>query len=213
MPRVGVFNGDLVVDTPTDLTGPILLKTDDNRFSLKGVAFREGPFTQKLKLRFVGGAGGLDTLVPPKAFDGYTVRSILIDTLAACGETLAATADKNLLNIFLTKWVRLAQTGKDVVKSLLELNNGASWRIIPDGTFFATMNEPWPSVSDDQFDLATWNRSEGWAVIGSQQPFALPGQTITITDGTDFQSTQEISYLIHSIEADKVRTHLYFEDV
>lgn len=214
MPRCGVFNGDLVIDTPNDISGPVTLKSEDGKFTLKGVAYREGPFIQRTSMRFVGGNNGLDKLVPPKAFNGYTVRSILSDTLTACGETLSSTTDPTLLSIFLSKWVRLAQTGKDVIRELLDIANGEAWRILPDGTFFATMNETYPPVNaNTDFELINWERSEGWALIGCQQPFALPGQTITLNDGTDFTYQKQISYLVHNIDPETVRTTLYFEDL
>ena len=38
MPRNGVMNGDLVIDTPTDISGPVTIKSDDGLFKLVGMA-------------------------------------------------------------------------------------------------------------------------------------------------------------------------------
>lgn len=214
MPRIGVCNGDIVVDTLDDITGSVTIKTDDGKFSLKGIAFRNGQFVDHVRIRFVAGAGKLNTKIAPKAFDGYTVRSILSDILTKCGETLSSTSDSELLNLFITKWVRLGSTGKESIIAILEDMKADGWRILPDGTFYATASEPWPSVSDDQYDLIQWNRSEGWAIIGSEQPFVLPGQTISLDNVStnDSISDQKISYVIHQISASKIRSQLFFED-
>lgn len=214
IPRVGVCNGDIVVDTIDEISGPVTIKTDDGRFSLSGTAFRAGQFTDHMRVRFVAGAGGLNNKIAPKAFDGYTVRSILSDILAKCGETLSTTTDSNLLGLFIQKWVRLGSTGKEAINAILTDVGADGWRILPDGTFYATSAESWPSISDDQFDLIHWNRSEGWADIGSEQPFILPGQKISLEDVStnDITSSQKISYVIHRISPSKIRSQLFFEN-
>lgn len=215
MPRVGVCNGDIVIDTIDEISGPVTIKTDDGKFSLKGTAFRAGQFTDHVRVRFVAGSGGLNNKIAPKAFDGYTVRSILSDILAKCGETLSTTADKTLLSLFIQKWVRLGSTGKEAVNAILEDVKAEGWRILPDGTFYATSKELWPAVSDNQFDLIHWNRSEGWADIGSEQPFVFPGQVITLDDVStnDTVGAQKISYVVHRINPTKIRSQIFFENV
>jgi hypothetical protein len=214
MPRVGVCNGDIVIDTIDEISGPVTIKTDDGKFSLKGTAFRAGQFTDHVRVRFVAGSGGLNNKIAPKAFDGYTVQSILSDILAKCGETLSATADKTLLSLFIQKWVRLGSTGKEAVNAILEDVKAEGWRILPDGTFYATSKELWPAVSDNQFDLIHWNRSEGWADIGSEQPFMFPGQVVTLDDVStnDTVGAQKISYVVHRINPTKIRSQIFFEN-
>jgi hypothetical protein len=208
MPRVGVASGDLVVDSETDPSGTVTLRTDDGKFSLVGQIFRGGQFVQHGRYRFVAGTGTLDQPVPPKAFDGYTVRSMLVDVLAACGISISKTADERLLTQFMQRWARLGGSGKSAVEVLLRQCGADGWRILPDGTFYATLSEPWPPIESDQFDLISWNRSEGWAIVGSEQPFIFPGQAIKMDDG----SIQKISVVNQLIESDSIRALIYFED-
>jgi len=214
LPRFGIATGDLTVDTTQDLQGQVTIATDDGSFSLVGQAYRHGQFIQKQILRWVAGADGFETVLPPKQYRGRTLRSTLVDTLEACGETLSSTSDSTLLVLFLTNWVRLSMTAKAAVYALLEAQNAQGFRVLPDGTIWVSKTEPWPaSDATIPFQIMTWERGEGWALLGCEQPFLLPGTTIQMDDGSGNVSTQKISYVVHSITAESVRTKIYFEDV
>ena len=85
------------------------------------------------------------------------------DILSACGETLSSVTDPVLLNKFLTKWVRLDGTGKSAVQALMLFAGAESWRILPDGTFWATTAETWPSASAIVFENCEMPCWRAWA--------------------------------------------------
>ena len=212
MPRVGVATADLVVNSETDLAGALTISTEDGAFSLKGTASRHGQFVKRQSLRWTAGADGLGKVIPPKQFLGYTLRTVLTNTLGACGETLSPASDSALLSSFLTSWTRLARPAKTALIELLEAKGASAWRVLPDGSVWVAKSEPWPAAPAKPFQVLDWNRSEGWALLGVEQPFMLPGTTIPMDDGSGNITIQRLSYVVHYVEPKSVRTKVWFED-
>jgi hypothetical protein len=222
MPRIGVLSGEVCVDTEQPVTNPLTLTTDDGSFTLKCSIHpgRNAEFLQTLRIHFVGGSGGLcnptsDQTIKPRAYRGYTVRTILTDILKDCGETLSPDADQKLLNLFVNQWSRLGGTAKNAVHTLLSFKGCESWRILGDGTFWATLDEPWPPVANEDFEVISRNTSENWCLIASERPFALPGQALALPSEAAGSANpiQHISAVVHSFEPGLVQSLLYFEDV
>lgn len=219
LPRVGVWNADLTLDTASPISGPVTLATADGAFSLAGTGYREGVFLGTLSLRAIGGAGGLSSApggigkaIPAKFYQGATLGLVLGDILSACGERLSATADKAVTGLVLRKWVRLAGTGKQAIARLLD-NVATSWRILPDGTFWVG-TDTFPAAPSTQFDVVERHFGEGRIVIGASQPFLFPGTLLTLPLGVSTSAsalTQNVSYVTYDIRADHIRAEVWFE--
>jgi hypothetical protein len=212
MPRVGVWNSGMTIDSSAAVPQETTLVTDDGSFSLRGSAVRDGVFLENLRVRMVGGSGGLDGKLQPKAYNGYTVRSVLTDILSACGETLSPATDSTILNKFLPKWIRLGGTGKSAVHSLMLFAGAESWRILPDGSFWTTTKESWSSAPAVDFEVTTRNISEGWVLIASERPFVLPGQSLQLPDSAG-GDTIRISTVTHSVRSGCIEARLWTEDL
>ena len=221
MPRIGLFDGELYLDTPTPAAQQSILSTDDNSFTLNCFvpSARNGEFLESVRVHFVAGKGGIGNeeygaALMPKAYQGVTVRAVLRDILAASGETLSSKCDPNLLNGFLTRWSRLGGTAKQAIQILMSFKNADAWRILGDGTFWATLAEPWPMVANEDFEVISRSLSENWCLIASERPFALPGQTILLPSEAAGSANplQKISGAVHTFEPGLVQCRLYFED-
>jgi len=221
MPRVGIFDGDLYVDSTHPVPTNSVFTTDDDSFTLKCYLHpgRNDEFLQSLRVHFVGGSGGLansdySSVLEPKAYNGYTVRRVLTDILTDSRETLSADTDPNLLNRFLPRWSRLGGTPKQAIQALLSFAECEAWRILGDGSFWATMSEPWPQVANEDFEVISRSISENWCLIASERPFALPGQIIILPSEAAGSANpiQRISGAIHTFEPGLVQCRLYFED-
>lgn len=215
MPRVGVWNADLTLDSTTAITGPVTLATADGAFSLAGTAYREGVFLGTLSLRVIGGAGGLSVapgglgkLLPAKYYQGATLGLVLSDTLTSCGEKLSAKSDAAVTGLFLTKWTRLAGTGKQAIARMLD-NIATSWRVLADGTVWVG-TDTYPAAPNSQFDVLERHFGEGRIVIGVQQPFLMPGTLLTISSSAT-SGTQNVSTVTYDIRPDKIRAEVWFE--
>jgi len=214
-PRIGVWNADLVVDCTSDISGAVTIATEDGAFSLAGVAYRMGVFQATLSMKVIGGTGrlsippgGIGTSISPKSYQGATARLVVNDILAACGETLAATSDAATLNTVLRRWVVTAGSGKDALARLLEQFQDISWRVLADGTVWIG-SETWPSAPTTQFDILERHFGEGRILIGSQQPWLMPGTKITISSSST-AGTQYVDYVVDDISPEKIRSEVYF---
>jgi len=214
-PRIGVWNADLVVDCTTEISGAVTLETEDGAFSLAGVAYREGVFQATLSMKVIGGAGrlsvppgGIGSPISPKSYQGATVRLVLNDIMAACGETLSSTSDAATLGAVLRRWVVTAGSGKDALARLLEQFSGISWRVLADGSVWVGP-ETWPSAPTTQFDIVERHFGEGRIIIGSQQPWLMPGTKLTISSSST-AGTQYVDYVVDDISPEKIRSEVFF---
>jgi len=214
MPRVGVANADLLVDSTEDIAGPATLVDDDGEMRLVGRATRNLEFLDSVRLRFVLGAGDLDAVLDPKSYNGYTVRSVVRDILSDTGSTLSATAADDVLNVFLSSWVRLgSQRAKASLQAILDYAGASSWRVLPDGSVWFGA-EAWPDSSTDDFEVASRNSAEGWLLIECERPFVLPGQTIILPESAvgSGGERQHVSSVTHIVQPGLVQSRLYLED-
>lgn len=217
LPRVGVWSADLKIDTLTTfgVGGPVTIASADGKFSLKGVAYREGIYTNTLTMRAIGGAGGLapppggvGQNLPAKAYRGTSLGLVVGDMLQACGEQLSQTSDPSVLAIPLARWTRIAGPGKRALAQLLS-TVATSWRTLPDGTVWIG-TDTYPPAPRTQFDLLDRHFGDGLVVIGSQQPFASPGTLVTLSvAGVTF--TENVSNVVHRFHDDSIRSELWFE--
>ena len=218
MPRCGAWVGDILVDSPSVLDGPVTIAADDGSWSVQGTAWRQGEFVGTLSLRAAAGAAGLSTapggvgrILPPKCYWGVTVRAIVRDVLAACGETLSPASDGRVLSAARPTWARLAGPGKDALRSVLERTE-ATWRVLPDGTVWFGFDE-FPDAAEVEFSVLDRHFAEGRIQIGSDRPFLFPGQTLTLplsaVSDNSASRRQQIDCLTLHLLPDSVRTDVY----
>lgn len=217
MPRVGVWHAELTVDATNPITGAVTIATADGAFSLNGTVQRDGVFQQTLSLRVVGGANGLadySRTLSPKAYQGVALSLPLNYILGSVGETLAAAGagpldtDAGVLATPLSFWTIPASTPKQALNQLL-LPLATSWRVRTDGAVWIG-TDTYPPAPSVPFDVLERHFDRGWITLGCQQPFLLPGVALTISASAT-QGVQNVSYVIHRIDAGSVRTEAYFE--
>lgn len=216
LPRVGVWHADLTVDASTALTGTVTIATADGSFSLTGTVQRDGVFQQTLSMRIVGGAGGLADFtktVPPKAFQNVALQLPLTYVLASVGESLAPAgvapgqSDPGVLATFLRFWCVTKGTATQALQRLLD-PIATSWRVLPNGQVWVG-TDTFPSAPNVQFDVLERHFSEGRIVIGCEEPFLLPGTSLTLSASAT-QGVQPVSYVVHEVHAESVRTEAWF---
>lgn len=105
-PYSGVWHADLAVEADAAPTGRVSISVADGALVLAGTAFRTGSFADRVRLRVVGGAAGLGTVVPVAFYRDVPGRIVLADALAHVGESLAPTTDAAVLSMRLAMWAR-----------------------------------------------------------------------------------------------------------
>jgi hypothetical protein len=105
-PFSGVWHADLAVEADAAPTGRVSISVADGALVLAGTAFRTGSFADRVRLRVVGGAGGIGTVIVPAWYRDVPARIVLSDALSAVGEQLATTTDPAALSMRLAQWAR-----------------------------------------------------------------------------------------------------------
>ncbi len=114
-------------------------------------------------------------------------------------ESLSSASSASLLAAVLPRWVRTAGPAGNALSALLSRTPGAAWRVLPDGTVWAGVDE-WPA-SDADYALLEDDASERRLVLASDE-LLTPGVTL---DG------RRLSHLVHTVTASSSRTECWLE--
>jgi hypothetical protein len=199
MPRVGAWHSDVESDGAEKLSGAVTLTVEGLPFV--GTIIRSGVSGGRVKSKVVGGKGKLPTELPGKNYaSGVRVRNVIDDILRECGETLSPTSETAVLAHFLGKWERSAGKASVCLVDVLE-PVGAIWRVLADGTIWVGANA-FPAQKIEHLLL-----DEDWVAgmleLAPERPDLRPG--VTIHD-------QQISYVVHRLRPDSLRTEAYVVD-
>lgn len=185
----GVVSADLIgpisrawtVDLTADLsdasklTGAVTVDINDGALQYKGTAVAVDVFADTVRARIVAGAAGLSKQATPKFYQSPSIKIILQDLLAAAGETLSSTADSSVLGSRLQTWTVIAMPVADAIGMLMD-EVGASWRMLPDGTFWCG-SETW-SDSGLTYTIEKEDHAHRNLVVTMEAPLLLPGTSL-----------------------------------
>jgi hypothetical protein len=168
------------LDTDTLPSGTVQIKAAGG-LSLTGtVTEPSGVFLDSAHVRVVGGAGGLDTIVGPAAYEYAQLGDPLRAVLGAAGETLSSTVSPIVMSVLLTKWTITATFAARALDELaaaatIALGKPVIWRVVSDGSIWLGVEE-WPALKMPAgADILETEPAEGRYVIGTETPFLAPG--------------------------------------
>lgn len=139
---------------------------------LRGYATAEADKAERVTVRLVGGAGGLDEQIAGKHFRSQSRRVVLTDALDAGGERLSATSAD--LDATLSQWTRMAGTVGEALRALTE-PAGLTWRVLADGTVWVG-TETWPAVTAEHV-LTREEPAKSRLILAVEGAGILPGST------------------------------------
>ncbi|MEN6535507.1 MAG: hypothetical protein ABFD89_17720 [Bryobacteraceae bacterium] len=153
----------------------------------------------RVKVKIVGGRGGLKKKLDPKHYSKPAVLTVVRDILADCGEVLSSGVDPATLDGQIQSWQRGdIPAGRCLTLVLDQL--GLIWRVLRDGTIWIGKEE-YPA-SSAKFELIDEDWSAGVIEIASDAPDLEPG--VTLLD-------QQIRYVVHDIQSGSLRTSAYLQ--
>lgn len=202
-PRVGAWTADAVlVDAVSLGAASIVLaaSVSETPVKLKGTIIRGDTIDGVTRVRIVGGAGGLGTLLQAQGYFQISAGVVLKDALRGAGEALSATADPGTLAAVLPAWTRAQGAAGASVQALAELA-GVAWRVMQDGTIWIGP-ETWPVSSPDYQLLGKKPELGVWDVF-MDPPALLPGTTF---------AGAKVAYVEHYLAERQLRTQVTFED-
>jgi hypothetical protein len=202
-PRTGIWHADMIVDSPTEITGRVAIDVE-GRLALSGTVERGGIWQDADYLRVVGGAGGLRLTAKAKHYTSTSVRIVLGDLLASVGERLSSKSDAGLLRRTVAAWTTAAiPVGRLITQLLLSVDPNSTWRVLSDGTVWAGP-ETWPDsgIVDSDFQILSEDPARAEAILGVEAPILMPGTTL---------GGRRVSYVEHRVGNPETRTSVWFE--
>lgn len=199
LPRNGVWTAELEVDSDQPMSGTVTLNVSG--VGLVGSVRKSGVYGGFAKTLVLGGAGGLNKVIPAKGYKGTPAIIPLRDILTAAGETLSATSDSASKNYLLAHWaIHEGTAGSALICLLASLPGGPSWRFLQDGKLWIGP-ETWPTV-EASADVVEEDPTMAHVTVYSGLPAFFPGSKF---------GGEKVSYVEHRITQEKVRTHLWME--
>jgi hypothetical protein len=199
MPRVGRWLGDLSIDTATLPSGnlTITLAGVDMLAHVQRREFVEG----LVKMRVVGGTGGIGNVAKPKHYRNPTVRHILTDLIRDAGETLSQASSSTTLDTSLGYWTSLALPTGALIQALADaVENGCCWRILYDGTLWFG-KETWPACPAEA-RIISQDAQNASQVVGTDVSGIWPGTAL---------NGRHIDHVHHSFDGEPRSTVTFAE--
>lgn len=150
MPEHGPWKAVVEIDEEKEdapiPSGPFVFDIDGVEFRGTVESDRAGAFGGRIKIRVVGGAGGLYHKILVRNYAGglTKAKTVLDDILRDSGEALSAESDQELLNTRLEGWERTDGTAHEALTVLCK-KLGAEWRVLRDGKIWIG-KDTWPEV-------------------------------------------------------------------
>jgi hypothetical protein len=200
IPRAGAWTAELELDAADVAKAAGAVRLTVGAIEWMGTAIESGAFVGRVKVKIVGGAGGLNKATVARFYHAMPARTIVEDLLNEGGEKLAATSNAGKLGTILPFWTRPAGTVSEGLENLLD-ELGAVWRVLADGTIWVGV-ETWPTSSPTNTLVESESPQESKVVFSSDEPSLRPGTTFL---------ARKVSRVEHSIASGKTRTTAWFE--
>lgn len=196
----GAWDGELDVDGESAdvVTGPVQIVVGQTTLTATS-AIASIDQGKRVRVRVVGGAGGLGTALPAQGYNNATRRTVLDAILSAGGERTSSSADAAILDAQLPAWVRLAGSVADAVWTLVE-HAKATWRVLPDGSVWVG-TDTWAAVDESAIVVEEEDLTNNLIVTALEDLLVLPGSTF---------GGQRISESTYTLDETKLRAHLRY---
>lgn len=155
---------------------------------------RVGPVGGFVKVKVIGGTGGLRKDVEPKWYQNASPSLILKELLEECGEVVG---DLELPADPLPQWVRPGGPAADALHALMTRFPEHNWQVSPSGKVNA--GPPIWQEFQTPIPLSASDPASGVWLIPIV-PAVLPGMHVTMTRGTE-EFGKRITRVTHEIEA------------
>lgn len=197
-PRIGIWLGEIDLDSEEPLSGALDLVIDDVHFMATAVrgAVEQGRYHAWI----IGGKYGLSKQVSAKHYISVEGRVPLREILQEAGESLSPKTDPAVLSRRFERWSRATGTAGSALAQFAT-DAGVSWRMLRDGTVWLGP-ESWPEAKAS-YDIIDVIPARARMVIAPEVPSVKPGETF---------AGGKVSTVTTIVAQDGTRQDILFED-
>ena len=185
IPRIGTWTLDAAVHSEADLAGvaTVVSPDPDARVTWRGTIVSSQRFYDTVKVRIVGGAGGLTKKAKAKHYQNTSAGVVLQDLLRSAGEKLDSTSSARSAR--LEAWTVNAGTPERpttvgaALRALVEEKAQLAWRALPGGSIWVG-TEAWPdtALGVNDYDVLERDGDTGKVHYRLARAELLPGTVI-----------------------------------
>lgn len=206
MPRFGAWSSELVLDTASIPSNPIVIESTAG-LRLVGAVERGDSTEGRVELRVRGGVGNLRKVLPPVGYrisGGVRVGTILGELARDSGESISPLIDRAITETYLDAWIRERGTVAGAIRALaVEL--GCSWRLDANGRVLL-VRESWPAVDPQGVQLLSLDPH----FLGAD--LAVDVLTPDFVPGMTWQGRHVSGVELYLLSGGASRVRLLFED-
>ena len=211
IPRSGLWTLDALLGDDASLP-PVGAQVVLNAYSTLryGTVIEAGEEYLQLRVRVIGGAGKLETQLPPQSYTGYTLSDIASDILSEVGET---PGDLSGLPLNTQRWTRSRGPASSALRRVVRLqrSDGNQLRMYAEHTGEISVRTWTPYVFDSlnprYTDLAIWPQDKE-AYIGPDLNTTIePEQIVSI-----FDRQVAVVRVLYELNEDVLRCKIWYEE-
>ena len=211
IPRSGLWTLDALLGDDANLP-PVGSQVVLNAYSTLryGTVIEAGEEYLQLRVRVIGGAGKLETELPPQSYTGYALNDIASDILSEAGET---PGDLSGLPLNTQRWTRSRGPANSALRRVVRLqrSDGNQLRMYAEHTGEISVRTWTPyvfqSLNPRYTDLAIWPQDKE-AYIGPDLNTTIePEQIVSI-----FDRQVTIVRVLYELQEDVLRCKVWYEE-
>lgn len=203
LPRIGLWTAEITLDTTETVSGSVTISIADT-MTFQGTVMKSGQDNSNTEVLVVGGAGGLSTVLPGKAYYQVPFRTPFGDILTSVGETMSPTSDSGVLSTRLVHWCRAAGTAQKELELMID-HIDKPWRVLPDGSVWVG-DETWADSAEFEYVTLSRDPKNSVVILGAEVPKVYPGETL---ESESFEGGH-VSNVEHVYDGRKIRTEVTF---
>jgi hypothetical protein len=190
--EIGLWSGRVEVDDDENpIEGAITITAGDVSWS--GTVVRGLVESGRYIAEVVGGANGLQTVLPPKYYFQATLGTIIDDVMRESGETFdAAESDADFRTKIVPRWMRAKGEARLALQAIAR-EFGGFWRMTRAGAVIVLREDAWEEIPGEWVEE---NRDPSRNIVfiaPDDEPYARPGVSIggerVVTSKTSFDGT------------------------
>lgn len=204
LPGRGLWTGDLLISTETVPAVGASVALTLAGVTRRGAVVHAGAEYMQARVRIVGGAGKLGTVIEPRDYRGYSAQRIAEDIIKDAGEGIGSGWSE--LSAWCAHWTRTRLPAREALWRIMrKADVGLRWRVSTDGKL-SLYRDSYATIADEAVgeQVAIWPHDR-MARVAPETGALEPGVGATI-----FDTVRRVDRVLFAIRPDGLRADVWY---